>query len=166
MQCWHTMQNNSRNCIKQSGQNIYLTQHYAPSVTQNTTSPPNCHWLKTLKSLTAIFKEGQNQPSRNLAKRHRSTTTRLVKLTMTRIILFNRRRVGEVSKMPLKNFLQRDEWYAFEELGLSTYEKRLCKYFRRVELKGKRGRKVAVLLTPDVTKASCWEAERMCCSTR
>ncbi|XP_016118944.1 uncharacterized protein [Sinocyclocheilus grahami] len=79
--------------------------------------------------------------------------TCLAKLTLTRIILFNRRRAGEVSKMPLKNFLQRDESYAFEELGLSAYEKRLCKYFRRVELKGKRGRKVAVLLTPDITKA-------------
>ncbi|KAA0719560.1 Transcriptional repressor p66-alpha [Triplophysa tibetana] len=77
----------------------------------------------------------------------------LARLTLTRIILFNRRRVGEVSKMPLKNFLQRDDSYAFEELGLSAYEKRLCKYFTRVELKGKRGRKVAVLLSPDITKA-------------
>ncbi|KAK9959586.1 hypothetical protein ABG768_009700, partial [Culter alburnus] len=77
----------------------------------------------------------------------------LTKLTLTRIILFNRRRVGEVSKMPLKNFLQRDDSYTCEELGLSAYEKRLCKYFTRVELKGKRGRKVAVLLTPDITKA-------------
>ncbi|KAI7806122.1 hypothetical protein IRJ41_000533 [Triplophysa rosa] len=77
----------------------------------------------------------------------------LARLTLTRIILFNRRRVGEVSKMPLKNFLQRDDSYAFEELGLSAYEKHLCKYFTRVELKGKRGRKVAVLLNPDITKA-------------
>lgn len=77
----------------------------------------------------------------------------LTKLTMTRIILFNRRRVGEVSKMPLKNFLQRDDSYTSDELGLSAYEKSLCKYFTRVELKGKRGRKVAVLLNPDITKA-------------
>jgi len=78
---------------------------------------------------------------------------RLTKLTLTGIILFNRRWVGEVSKMPLKNFLQRDDSHTSDELGLSAYEKSLCKYFTRVELKGKRGRRVAVLLNPDITKA-------------
>ncbi|XP_049334435.1 uncharacterized protein LOC125801679 [Astyanax mexicanus] len=54
--------------------------------------------------------------------------------------------------MPLKNFLERDDTYAHEELGLSMYEKKLCKHFTRVEVRGKRGRKVAVLLTPEMMR--------------
>ncbi|XP_065096806.1 uncharacterized protein [Paramisgurnus dabryanus] len=38
-------------------------------------------------------------------------------------------------------------------MNLSEYEQKLCKYFERVELKGKKGRKVAVLLTPEMTKS-------------
>lgn len=39
-----------------------------------------------------------------------------------------------------------------EEVGLSEYEQKLCSYFQRVELKGKGGRKVAVLLRTNRTK--------------
>ncbi len=35
--------------------------------------------------------------------------------------------------------------------GLTEVEKRLCKQFARVELRGKKGRKVAVILTSDMT---------------
>lgn len=38
-------------------------------------------------------------------------------------------------------------------MDLSEYELKLCSYFERVEQKGKRGRKVAMLLTPEMTKA-------------
>ncbi|XP_041855503.1 uncharacterized protein LOC121649037 [Melanotaenia boesemani] len=77
----------------------------------------------------------------------------LAKATLTKIVIFNRRRVGEVSKIKLKNFLERDQSNTHEKRGLSDYEQKLCTYFERVELKGKRGRKVAVLLTPNMTKA-------------
>lgn len=74
----------------------------------------------------------------------------LAKLALTQIILFNRRRVGEVSKIPMKNVLDRDDSYTRMDLGLSPFETKLCNVFTRVELKGKRGRKVAVLLTPEM----------------
>ncbi|XP_070401383.1 uncharacterized protein [Nothobranchius furzeri] len=77
----------------------------------------------------------------------------LAKTTLTKIILFNRRRVGEVSKMKLTNFMDRNRSSTQEKMGLSEYEQKLCSYFERVELKGKRGRKVAVLLTPEMTRA-------------
>ncbi|XP_057183197.1 uncharacterized protein LOC130549867 isoform X3 [Triplophysa rosa] len=77
----------------------------------------------------------------------------LARTILTKIVLFNRRRIGEVSKMKLMNFLQRDHSHTHEGTGLSNYEQKLCRYFERVELKGKRGRKVAVLLTPDMTNA-------------
>lgn len=55
--------------------------------------------------------------------------------------------------MQLKNFLERDASSTLPEFGLSNYEKRLCSYLSRVEIKGKKGRKVAVLLTPDLVNA-------------
>ncbi|XP_055082072.1 uncharacterized protein LOC129456738 isoform X1 [Periophthalmus magnuspinnatus] len=79
----------------------------------------------------------------------------LCKATMANIILFNRRRGGEVSKMKLKGFLERDTTALHEDVavGLTKFELKLCNHFSRVEIRGKRGRKVAVLLSPDMVNA-------------
>ncbi|XP_056448662.1 uncharacterized protein LOC130384480 isoform X1 [Gadus chalcogrammus] len=80
---------------------------------------------------------------------------RLAKVTLAQIIVFNRRRAGEVSKMLLKSFLERDNTKPHEDvaMGLSKTEQRLCNYFCRVEMMEKGGRKVAVLLTPSMVDA-------------
>ena len=79
----------------------------------------------------------------------------LASVTLAQITVFNRRRAGEVSKMRLKSFLERDKTKLHEDvgMGLSTTELRLCNYFCRVEIMGKRGRKVAVMLTPSMVNA-------------
>ncbi|KTF74808.1 hypothetical protein cypCar_00044529 [Cyprinus carpio] len=79
----------------------------------------------------------------------------LGKATLARIIVFNRRRAGEVSKMLLKGFNERDGTSLHEDvaMGLSKFEQKLCSHFSRVEIRGKRGRKVAVLLSPDMVDA-------------
>ncbi|XP_029949996.1 uncharacterized protein LOC115390320 isoform X2 [Salarias fasciatus] len=79
----------------------------------------------------------------------------LAKVTLAQIIVFNRRRAGEVSKMRLKSFQEGDTTQLHEDvaMGLSKIEQKLCNYFRRIEIMGKRGRKVAVLLTPSVVDA-------------
>ena len=104
----------------------------------------NKHLDKTAESATAALKKEttvQNYSS-------------LAKAAMTKIVLFNRRHVGEVSKIKLRNFLERNNvTNTLDEVGLSEYEKKLLNYFERVELKGKRGRKVAVLLTPEMVNA-------------
>lgn len=78
-----------------------------------------------------------------------------IQVTLAQIVVFNRRRAGEVSKMHFKHFLQRAKTKLHEDvaIGLSKVEQKLCKYFCRVELMGKRGRKVAVLLTPSMVDA-------------
>ena len=75
----------------------------------------------------------------------------LAKITLCEVIIFNRRREGEVSKMPLNAFTLRDTSVTHPdvEFALSDLEKKLCKHFQRVEIKGKRGRKVPILLTPE-----------------
>lgn len=79
----------------------------------------------------------------------------LCKATMANVILFNRRRAGEVSKMMLNGFLERDTSALHKDVafGLTQFELHLCQHFSRVELRGKRGRKVAVLLSPDMVTA-------------
>lgn len=76
----------------------------------------------------------------------------LCRTTLAKIILFNQRHGGEVAKMPLKGFLERDTAALHKDvaLGLRKFEQKLCKHFSRVELRGKRGRKVAVLLSSDI----------------
>lgn len=79
----------------------------------------------------------------------------LCKATMANVILFNRRRGGEISKMPMNGFLERDTSPLHKDVafGLTEFELHLCQHFSRVELRGKRGRKVAVLLSPDMVNA-------------
>ncbi|XP_056118313.1 uncharacterized protein LOC130095581 [Rhinichthys klamathensis goyatoka] len=76
----------------------------------------------------------------------------LAKITLCQVILFNRRREGEVSKMSLNAFTLRDtsSTHPDVEFALSDLEKKLCKHFQRIEIRGKRGRKVPILLTPDM----------------
>ncbi|XP_035984611.1 uncharacterized protein LOC118558233 isoform X1 [Fundulus heteroclitus] len=79
----------------------------------------------------------------------------LAKLTLCEVIVFNRRREGEVSKMSLNDFMLRNTFASNPDLdlALTDMEKKLCKYFERVEIKGKRDRKVPVLLSPDMVSS-------------
>lgn len=70
----------------------------------------------------------------------------LARAVLTKIVFFNLRRVGQVSKMKLKNFVERECTKSNDVMGVSEYEQKLCHYFEQVELQGKRGRKDAVLL--------------------
>ncbi|KAF7644683.1 hypothetical protein LDENG_00217730 [Lucifuga dentata] len=81
--------------------------------------------------------------------------TQLAKITLTEVILFNQRRAGEVSKMPLSAYMSQNTAHPEDDmdLALSDLEKKLCKHFRRIEIRGKKGRKVPVLLTPAMQKA-------------
>lgn len=83
------------------------------------------------------------------------TYRQLAKVILTQVVLFNRRRAGEVSKIPLSAYTSHNVSEPQEDvnLALSDLEKRLCQYFRRIEIRGKRGRKVPVLLTPAMQQA-------------
>ncbi|KAL0961574.1 hypothetical protein UPYG_G00355070, partial [Umbra pygmaea] len=52
--------------------------------------------------------------------------------------------------MPLSAFVLRDTSDPHQDvnLALSTLEQKLCRHFSRIEIQGKRGRKVPILLTP------------------
>ena len=71
-------------------------------------------------------------------------------MTVTQVVLFNRRRGGEVSRMLLSAYLSKDisDTHDDVSLALTPLEQKLCKHFVRITIVGKRGRKVPVLLTP------------------
>ncbi|CAL9706769.1 unnamed protein product [Knipowitschia caucasica] len=57
--------------------------------------------------------------------------------------------------MPLSAYLSPNNRDSLEDLGdaLSDLEKKLCQHFRRIEITGKRGRKVSILLTPSMQES-------------
>lgn len=77
----------------------------------------NKHLGKTAESATAALKKETTVQNYSC----------LAKAALTKTVLFNRRRVGEVSKITLRNFLERNkDTNTLDELGLSEYEKKLC----------------------------------------
>ncbi|KAJ8251691.1 hypothetical protein GJAV_G00224070 [Gymnothorax javanicus] len=90
-------------------------------------------------------------------KNHESSQryAELARVILAQIIIFNRRCADEVSKMTLECFQNRDQTELLEDIavGLSPFEQKLSKHFSRVEIMGKRGRKVAVLLNPELVSA-------------
>lgn len=100
------------------------------------------------KSADAVEKLKRNESPQAYAE--------LARVTLAQIIIFNRRRAGEVSKMTLESFQKRDQTELHEDIavGLTSFEQKLSKHFSRVETMGKRGRKVAVLLNPEIVNAT------------
>lgn len=75
----------------------------------------------------------------------------LNQITLSQLMLFNRRRQGEVSKMKLSDF--EGQHSGIEEditETLSPLEQHLCQVLKRIEIVGKRGRTVPVILTQEV----------------
>ncbi len=82
----------------------------------------------------------------------------LAKLNMAKLILFNRKRSGEVERMSVSQYkkgLLKDLGPVEEELiqHLTAFEKELIEKLQHVEIKGKRGRKVPILLTEKMVQS-------------
>ncbi|XP_028417721.1 uncharacterized protein LOC114542174 isoform X2 [Dendronephthya gigantea] len=80
----------------------------------------------------------------------------LARLLLARVVMLNKRRGGEASRLLMRSFNSIPEWTknATSEIlaSLSPLEQRLSKRLNMVETRGKRGRKVPIILTPDITK--------------
>ncbi|XP_073781211.1 uncharacterized protein isoform X2 [Danio rerio] len=104
---------------------------------------------KHLKYLEEVNKQELNDhPSK-------SSWSDLSQVTLSQLILFNRRREGEVSRMEVKTYLQRNHINIQDDIleSLSPFEKKLCENLTRIEIRGKRGRKVPILLPANVKES-------------
>lgn len=91
-------------------------------------------------------------------KENKETWLELAKTILCRIILFNKKRAGEASKMKTKDFRE-VEWASESSVELqnsfSELEKHLAKTLSLIQIRGKKGRTVPVLITPDVKAIMC-----------
>lgn len=81
----------------------------------------------------------------------------LAEVVLSRIILFNKRRSGEASKLLLKEYVNRPNWNSEItgelEQSLSLTEKKLASSMTLIQTRGKRGRTVPVLISNEVKTA-------------
>jgi len=109
----------------------------------------------------------QNADSTDAAKKQ---SWRELSITvLAQLITFNRRRQGEVSKMKVGDYLHRKKPDTSSDAchALNTVEAGLCKIFTRVEVEGKRGRTVPVLLQQNTEAAlQLLHAKRVECGIR
>lgn len=79
----------------------------------------------------------------------------LAKVILARTILFNRRRAGEVSSVQLTAFLSRkmSNLQVGMDISVSDLERTMCGFFTRIDIRGKCGRMVPVLLKPSFVSA-------------
>ena len=86
-----------------------------------------------------------------------STWRKLAQLTMTRMIIFNKRRGGEVSKLLLQTYQSRPDWEKStnQEVlsSLKPLEQKLLSRVDLVQIPGKKNRKVPMLITTDCKQA-------------
>ena len=74
-------------------------------------------------------------------------------VTLARVILFNRRRQGEASKIKIQEYKQLLQVPRGDKVvlsSLSSIEQELCKCMHRLDIGGKRGRTVPLMLTDDM----------------
>lgn len=75
----------------------------------------------------------------------------LARLTLVQVMLFNRRRSGEVERIPQTAYENRSTTVDKDVVSsLSSWEQHLCKSSVRFEVRGKIGRKVPTLLTREM----------------
>lgn len=77
----------------------------------------------------------------------------VTKNTLAHIIIFNRRRVGEVQRLTIQTYLQRQKSNNPQgeiEQILSTADKKRNSMLQRVEVRGKKGNKVPIIFTPNM----------------
>ncbi|KAJ8018491.1 hypothetical protein HOLleu_43490 [Holothuria leucospilota] len=104
-----------------------------------------------LKETAQLQKKTLQQETGNIPTVWRT----LNEVTLTQVMLFNRRRQGEISKMSVDDYKSRCCPEAEDHISdvLSDFEKELCQKFKRVEIVGKKGRTVPVLLTEEMEES-------------
>ncbi|XP_073331581.1 uncharacterized protein [Pagrus major] len=113
-------------------------------------------FTKDVQKMHAYLTQEQDKWSKFLSESPSTKAWKeLTKVCLVQLILFNRRREGEVASMPLSAFLSRDTSDPHDDLdwALSEVEKKLCRHFTRIVVRGKRGRPVPILLTPKMLNA-------------
>ncbi|XP_039289334.1 uncharacterized protein LOC120352517 [Nilaparvata lugens] len=140
--------------------------HWSISISRKAVEFMNsCKWNKpslipladdVLKLNTYLKEEGKNAFERlTRSDATESDYRNLGGITLTHLIVFNRKRVGEVERITKKTYLEKlhnEDNQKEIESSLSECEKLLVKTMSLVYIRGKKGRKVPLLMTPTMLK--------------
>ncbi|KAJ8316567.1 hypothetical protein KUTeg_005882 [Tegillarca granosa] len=133
------------------------SQALASLETKNYNKPKLLPLTKDVVKFDKYLKEEASALCRDIEK-NVDNYSKLAKVCLAQVILFNRKRSGEAERITLKGFTEaevsgsgRPEPVVMETL--SEFEKQLCNTHTRVEIKGKRGRRVPVLFTDAMKKS-------------
>lgn len=112
-------------------------------VTSDVTKVRQCVF-QAIEEHKAILQEAQHPPDNTYAS--------LAQAVLADIVMFNRRRSGEVQRLKVEDISKAKLGDSNPEImsSLSRWEQQLCKELTRLEIRGKRGRKVPVLLTKEM----------------
>ncbi|KAL1262485.1 hypothetical protein QQF64_007750 [Cirrhinus molitorella] len=106
------------------------------------------------EDVMALQKHLRKQESKEKLRKNANTADWkvLAETLLCQIILFNRRREGEASKLLLTVYEKRNVKPPNQDVvkSLTKLEQQLCSELTRLEIRGKRGKKVPVLLTKDM----------------
>lgn len=109
-----------------------------------------------LKALKLQLSEVMNKSVISLAKDNndKKAWKDLCTSTLATIVIFNRRRQGEAAKFNVGQLkeLKKGEPHPDIKKTLTHFEQSLCNTFKRVEIRGKKGRKVPMILTRKLEK--------------
>uniref|UniRef100_A0AAV2MQU8 BEN domain-containing protein n=1 Tax=Knipowitschia caucasica TaxID=637954 RepID=A0AAV2MQU8_KNICA len=137
-------QNSKRLSVTKSKQKGTVKRRETKRVKEK--SVPSIQDVKCLNSFVA----NAHTVAENMFREHVSADTyaSLAKVLLSRVILFNRRKPGEVSSLKLNDFLSRKMYdtYNYSGVTLSDLERTMCRFFTRIEIRGNCGRIVPVLL--------------------
>ncbi|KAI4899531.1 hypothetical protein NFI96_007438 [Prochilodus magdalenae] len=149
----------AQNFIKliESDWNTYVSKLARTNLEQNKWNKPDV--LPVTEDVVKLQKHLKNLEDKSKDQLHATTDPvawkNLAECVLAQIILFNRRREGEAAKLLVETYQKKNTVPLNEDVlqSLSKFEQDLSETFTRLEIRGKRGRKVPVLLT-----------ERMCSS--
>jgi len=116
-------------------------------------------FTEDIKELHESVKKISNQSINLLAKDNSNLEAwrNLATSTLSRLLLFNRRRSGEPAKITISDFQAKvggiEKMNEEIKSSLSSFELQLCSSLKRVEIRGKRGRKVPLIFTADMERA-------------
>ena len=111
--------------------------------------------IKDVTLLTNHLKTTAEEAFKKLCSKGDDTEAwqELNEAALTQVMQFNRRRQGEISKVKITDYNSQHTTLQDDlSQSLSPLEQKLCHSLRRMEIIGKRGRTVPVILTKDMTR--------------
>jgi len=128
---------------------LYAIQDMNKKKFNKTIKLPNADDIQLLHNyLSNKIIKGKNLIEKGLYTK--DTYKTICQCLLSQIILLNRRRFGEVERIKVTDYLDRDKNKMQNEIlqSLTEVEARLSKNFVRFVIRGKKGRGVPVFLTP------------------